>query len=245
VSEDHFATFDGFQDGPANITVLPAAFFSELLPLVDDLLELKVILIAYWALQQKESALSYVLESEFQQHITHVTVGEQESQPAAQQTHAALERAVKRGALLRTQVETAGEIYSLYFANTPRGRVARDQVESGAWKADEIRHRIEILPERPNIYRLYEQNIGPLTPMIAESLKEAAREYPAQWIVEAIGIAVEANKRSWRYIEKILDRWQHEGKQDIQGEKPGEAPQSIFEEDGRRYIPDEYADFFE
>ena len=58
--------------------------------------------------------------------------------------------------------------------------------------------------ERPNIFRLYEENIGPLTPLIAEMLRDAEKTYPADWIEEAFKIAVENNVRRWRYIEAIL-----------------------------------------
>jgi DNA replication protein DnaD len=48
--------------------------------------------------------------------------------------------------------------------------------------------------------------------MIAEELKEAEKLYPAAWIEEAFKEAVALNKRSWRYIARILERWSVEGK---------------------------------
>ena len=71
-------------------------------------------------------------------------------------------------------------------------------------------------PQRSNdssgIFQLYEENIGLLTPLIAESLTEADRRYPSQWIREAFKEAVSRNKRSWIYISRILERWFIEGK---------------------------------
>ena len=69
-----------------------------------------------------------------------------------------------------------------------------------------------IKEEKPNIFALYEQNIGLLTPMIAEELKEAEKLYPVSWIEEAFKEAVSLNKRNWRYISRILERWASEGK---------------------------------
>ena len=66
--------------------------------------------------------------------------------------------------------------------------------------------------EPPNIFVLYEQNIGLLTPMIAEQLKDAEKLYPASWIEEAFRIAVNMNKRRWGYISSTLERWSTEGK---------------------------------
>jgi len=66
----------------------------------------------------------------------------------------------------------------------------------------------------PNIFRLYENEIGLLTPMIADSLKDAEQDYPADWIADAIRIAGAQNKRSWAYCEAILKRWKVEGRGD-------------------------------
>lgn len=66
----------------------------------------------------------------------------------------------------------------------------------------------------PDIFKLYENNIGALTPMISEKLKDAEKEYPMDWIRDAMQIAVENNKRRWNYCESILKRWQAEGKDD-------------------------------
>jgi len=69
-------------------------------------------------------------------------------------------------------------------------------------------------PLTANIYSLYENNIGAITPMIADALKDAEDTYPADWIADAMRLAVENNKRNWKYCEAILKRWQVEGKDD-------------------------------
>jgi DnaD/phage-associated family protein len=66
--------------------------------------------------------------------------------------------------------------------------------------------------KKTNIFELYESNIGPLTPMIADSLGDAEKLYDEQWIADAIRLAVEHNKRNWKYCEAILKRWKEEGK---------------------------------
>ena len=63
-----------------------------------------------------------------------------------------------------------------------------------------------------NIYRLYEDNIGQMTPVLAEELKLAEKNYPNLWIEEAIIEAVKNNIRNWKYISSILNRWQIEGR---------------------------------
>jgi DnaD/phage-associated family protein len=82
--------------------------------------------------------------------------------------------------------------------------------------------RIRVIAERPSIYTLYEQNIGLLTPLVAEQMLEAERRYPRDWIEEAFGEAVGNNKLSWRYIERILERWALEGKKSGKDRGPDE-----------------------
>lgn len=63
------------------------------------------------------------------------------------------------------------------------------------------------------IFRLYENEIGILTPMIADSIQDGLGDYPDEWIRKAIGEAAAQNKRSWAYVEAILKRWKVEGPQ--------------------------------
>ena len=78
--------------------------------------------------------------------------------------------------------------------------------------------------------------------MIADALGEAEDTYPTHWIEEAIQIAVERNKRSWRYAEAILERWQREGR-DARKEKLKDRRDP--EEARRQYIEGEFSDFVE
>ncbi len=89
---------------------------------------------------------------------------------------------------------------------------------------------VEVLPESVNIFRLYEENIGPLTPMIADTLRDAEESYPAQWIEEAIRLAVENNARSWRYVDAILSRWQEKGKDEREDRRDTEKARRRYAE---------------
>jgi DnaD/phage-associated family protein len=64
---------------------------------------------------------------------------------------------------------------------------------------------------RVNVFRVYEQNIGALTPMIAEALRDAEKTDSAAWVCAAIDEAVKNNARSWKYCEAILSRWRKDG----------------------------------
>ena len=73
----------------------------------------------------------------------------------------------------------------------------------------ETRPRISV--DRPTVFRIYEQNIGPLTPLIADQLIKALETYPVGWIESALEEAVAYNRRSWRYVSRILENWTVDG----------------------------------
>jgi len=54
------------------------------------------------------------------------------------------------------------------------------------------------------ISRLYESEIGALTPIVADSITDACNTYPSEWIEQAIKIAVERNARNWKYVLTVL-----------------------------------------
>jgi DnaD/phage-associated family protein len=152
----------------------------------------------------------------------------------------ALARAVERGTLLRVEVTLSETTESLYFINAEPGREALELIARGEWKPGEGDLPVEILPERPNIYRLYEENIGPLTPLIAETLRDAETEYPVQWIADAIRVAVENNAAHWNFVRAVLQRWKKEGRRSEIAERSDESTG-----DGERYVSGKYADFIE
>lgn len=80
-------------------------------------------------------------------------------------------------------------------------------------RRNERASQVQVQIERPNIFILYEQNIGLLSPLIADELRDAADTYPAEWIETAFREAVLHNKRKWSYIRAILRRWETEGRQ--------------------------------
>ena len=164
----------------------------------------------------------------------------------------ALERAVARNTLLRLEIETEildGDRVDLvvedwYFMNTVKGRQTIALIRQG--KLSELEAAIpseaRLRVDRPNIFVMYEQNIGMMTPMIADQLRDMEKNYPPDWIDEAFEIAVSRNKRALRYIQAILKRWETEGKDEDSHEESGRSAQ---ERRGRDYRPDEYSDLIQ
>lgn len=61
------------------------------------------------------------------------------------------------------------------------------------------------------IFTLYEQHIGTISPFIAAMLADAEREYPADCMRHAFEEASRQNVRRWAYVEAILERHRREG----------------------------------
>jgi DnaD/phage-associated family protein len=136
---------------------------------------------------------------------------------SAEEISRGLEKAIQRGSLMKVERDAQ----AWFFLNSPRGRAAVEAFANGEW-GDSARKSSAPPVERPNIFKLYEENIGPLTPIIADTLKEAEELYLAEWISDAIELSVKNNKRSWKYVEAILKRWKEEGrgqKQDRRDDK--------------------------
>jgi DnaD/phage-associated family protein len=232
--------FNGFSNGKSHTIPIHAQFFSEVLPLVDDLAELKVILFCYWALRQKQGEYRYLCRHDFadDESLMQGLATIDSETPALLDD--ALAKAVAHGVLLAVDVELDSQPERLYFVNTDRGRKATEQIKAGNWHPA-FDQPIDILPERPNIFTLYEENIGPLTSGIADRLKAAENDYQYQWIVDAINIAIDNNVRRWSYINTILESWKQEGR----AYGSDEALKRHRGTDGTDYSSGEYADFIE
>lgn len=204
--------FPGFQDGKTNWVPIPSSFFRDLLPEINDSGELKLILYIFWRLEQMEGGFRYFRRGDFiQDKRFYESLGTLE-QSAAESLDKAIQSAVARGWLLEAQVKIK-KTETLYFLNTARGKAAVQAIHRGEWRlTDNEDTPIALAAELPNIYRLYEEHIGPLTPMLADILRQAEQEFSPLWIEEAIRIAVENNVRNWRYVSAILKRWKDEGK---------------------------------
>lgn len=129
-----------------------------------------------------------------------------------------------------------------YIVNTPDNLLAIAQMTRGERAAPpQLWHegqppRVEA--ERPNAFRLYEQNIGALTPLMADRILEAIQTYPPDWIEDAIGEAVLYNKRNWRYVSRILENWIVDGRNDSSSR--AQPHETYRRRDSNALDPDQY-----
>jgi DNA replication protein len=196
--------FDGFLSEEEFIR-LPEGFFTRLLLRIDDPGELRLLLYLFWHLEKQE------------RKVRHFKLEELTADPALidmmgndKNLMGALRRLIELGAVLEADFKWKDETY--YFINTPQGQAAVSAIENGEWLDPGTDNPpIQMAGDQPNIFKLYEENIGAITPIMAEILKADEAAYPPGWIEEAIRIAVARNARNWKYVQAILERWQKEG----------------------------------
>lgn len=215
-------TFKGFVDSET-FTQLPNTFFHALLKDIEDVAELKVTIYFLWRAEQMDGPFRALRRVDFEV---------KELGLSAEEITRGLEKAVRRGSMLKVERDAA-----LYFLlNSPRGRAGIQAIESGKWNPAS---NISAPPmERPNVFRLYEENIGPLTPLIADALKDAEELYSDEWVAEAIELAAKNNKRNWKYCEAVLKRWKDEGRH-------GQKDQRDARQGSERYTKSEFAEYLD
>ena len=197
------------QTRPVDVVPLPAALFGPLLERVTDVQTLRCALRAIFVLHRKQGRPSVVTAREL---ADDPVLGLRGDEAAAERELASL---AAHGLLLQASMDDGGAAYCL---DTPANRrtlsATGARTDGGRSERDAVAPLDASVEERPNVFRIYEENIGVITPMAAELLKDMEAEYPPEWIAEAFGQAVLANARNLRYIEAVLRRWRDDGRGD-------------------------------
>ena len=189
---------------------VPDSFFTQAMPKIQDLAELKIVLyVSYLILRKPDHPPPDIIGVTYKElKADSCRLSAELDEETLRQ---ALKSAVEHGALLHSTLNINGMLEDVYSLTADSRQ-----------------------PPTINIFALYEQNIGMIQPLITEELKEAEKLYPPQWIEEAFKEAVTLNKRSWRYIARILERWASEGKDS------GEYKRDIKKDDPDKYIKGKY-----
>ncbi|MEW6403671.1 MAG: DnaD domain protein [Chloroflexota bacterium] len=215
--------FKGFTDSET-FTRIPDSFFHHLISQIEGAAELKVTLYFLWRIEHMDGPFRAMCEPDFEPKALGLSEDE---------VKRGLEKSVQRGTLIKLEHEAE----AFFFLNSPRGRATAKAFADGKWgKSAKTRSTPPV--ERPNIFKLYEENIGPLTPLIADMLKEAETLYSEEWFGEAFLIAVKNNKRNWRYVEAILKRWKEEGRN-------GQKDKQNADKGSQKYTGGEFSEYIE
>src|SRR4051794_40654033 len=212
--------FAGFPDRMAHVPV-PGALFGTLLREIDDLAEMKTLLHIFRLLHEQRRSPRYVRRSELRADAGLLLAlgGEDEAltRPPGARIDEALDRAVERGVLLCVPIRDGASEDACLLLNTRANEhlvrdLAAGRASLGTLEPVPAPREADGTDGRTTIYELYEQNVGLLTPLLAEELREAEDTYPAAWIEDAFREAVAQNKRNWRYVRRILETWADRGR---------------------------------
>lgn len=220
VQPDKPFTVTGLMLNPDEVVAVPASFLTDIVPAITSIEELQVSLAAIRLYDAAGGFTEPLADKAILRDRALRSALRVEGSPRAPDARIAkgLDLALARGTLVRLLSTEARKRSTFYYLNTPENRATIRMMESGQIPAprslwpDEQPPSITI--DRPNAFRLYEQNIGPLTPLIADQISRAIEGYPADWIEDALAEAVTYNRRSWRYVTRILENWQAYGRQD-------------------------------
>jgi len=208
--------FNGF---PAKMqfTSVPNFFFSTLLPQISDITELKTTLHIFETIYRKRGYPRFTTYRELSSNKSLMSNLKETGKSPGEALRNALEMATRRGTILHLVLDRNEASEDVYFLNTEQNRQIMAKIKNGELSLSGLKVKEQTYietEEQPDIFTLYEENIGMLTPMIADELREAEKLYPEAWVRDAIKEAVERNKRNWSYITAILERWSAEGRSD-------------------------------
>lgn len=213
--------FAGFVDLHQGSVDIPARFFTDVLPEITTLDELRVTLYLFRLLAEGGGHESPIAEQKLTGDRSLRHAFRVDGTPTGDVKDAildALDRAVARGTLLRVKARSGRRTVQWYFLHSTVTRELVAAIQRGAidppkamWSDDRAP---EVTSDPPTPFFLYEQNIGPLTPLVADRITRAMDDYPLLWIEDAIEEAVTYNRRSWKYIERILESWSEQGRPD-------------------------------
>lgn len=77
-----------------------------------------------------------------------------------------------------------------------------------------------------------DNGFGTINITVKEMILELLELYSSEWILEAMKVAVEANKRSLRYVRGVLENWNRDGGIKIGGKANGENGNNIKQTPG-------------
>lgn len=192
---------------------VPNAILGPLLAEIDSLAELKCVLRVLGMVHSRRGASPWVTLEELSADpiLLDGLANEEDGTKAA--LHRGVAKAVARGTLLEIRSLEDKTAHVHLLVNDEQGRRVAKSSAPGIGTVSVVEPAaIDTLSEpRANIFTLYEENIGPITPLLADDLREAEAIYPWVLVQGAFKEAIVMGRRNWRYISRILERWAEEG----------------------------------
>lgn len=219
-------------------TPIPNPLLADLLVEIDDPDELRLTLRAVWALHQQRAFPPSVTMSDLASDRTVAAMLGTAAEDLETRVCALLDQAAERGTLLKIAERGGPDRYYLNTEPVRRALSRQGIAPAGGEDAAETEADLETWQEleaaaEPSLAVVaYEENIGHLTPLVAEKISDAIDDHTELAVVEAIRTAAARDARNWNYIAALLRRPQREQAED--GE-PGGHPQKVRSDDFIRW----------
>ena len=201
-------SFDGFTSG-APVTPLPQALLRDLVPAMSDPAELIVTLYAVEAISRVRRYPRRLLSSNLRESRTllEALAGMCAPRGADQAFVDGLDAAVARGSLLRSR-SVVDEVWVEWIA-------INDADGSRAMASPTMLQVTTPIGGRKaldsGVLEIWQSAFGTSPPpILVEELKAAEARFGVEWLRAAFTEAAASNVRNWRYVRKVLDRWESE-----------------------------------
>lgn len=235
--------FVGFPAGGLEEVLIPARLLPDLLGRIDSLAETRLTLYCYQQIGRLSGQGAWLRASELRSDpvLLDLMSGLSQLHTSQEVLDDALEKALVRNSLLGLELrDTDGEpADNALFLNTEAGRRLRASMQDAgsAVRGDGGVPAVAQLSDAEP-FKIYHQNFGLLTPVLADQLRSLIEDFPLPWVCEAMEIAVSRNIKALAYVKAILNRWEQEARES------GEASRfSRLQEPMEPY--DDYDDYLE
>ena len=206
--------FEEFPDQSGFVSI-PNILFSSILENVEEIANLKLAFRITFLIQRQSGNVRFTtINSLLADPSLVLAIGSPDAITFERVVRSGIRTCIELGIFLGTTVETDGRKEELLFLNNNYNKEIIHKIHNSEIQLPTLPGASPV-PEfapRPNIFKIYEESIGMLTPVIAERLKELEEEFPDTWLYEAIKEASIQNHMRLSYIEGILRRWRQDGR---------------------------------
>jgi DnaD/phage-associated family protein len=194
---------------------VPNLFFSFLLENITDIATLKLAFRTIFLIQREAGNVRFVtMNSLLSDSSLVLAIAPSNTKDFERIVRSGIQDILDLGVFLKTFVEVGGRTEELLFLSNNRNGGIISKIQKGEIVLPKLPGAspiAEYIPQ-PNIFQIYEESIGILTPLIAERLKELEEEFPEAWLYDAIKEATMQNRMRLSYVEGILRRWRQDGR---------------------------------
>ena len=210
--------FVGFPAGDLEEVLIPARLLTDLLSRIDSLAETRLTLYCYqqFGRRPKEDAWVRARDLRSDPVLLDLMSGLSQLHITQEVLDDALEKALVRNSLLSLALPGGDDEPDdmALFLNTETGRQLRASMDATRFAgrdAGGVPPVAQLSESEP--FRIYHQNFGLLTPVLADQLQSLIEDFPLPWVCEAMEIAVGRNIKALAYVKAILNRWEREARE--------------------------------